>query len=91
MMPELFLKADALIRSGDLEKARDVQYDICKIIYAMCDCCGNLYAVMKEILRRKGMNVGGVRLPLAAITDADLPQITKCAAMIDDAISRNCK
>ena len=58
-MPELFLKADALLRTGEVEKACAVQYDIDTIIYAMCACRGNLYAVMKEILRlREGLILG---------------------------------
>jgi len=89
VMPELFLEAEKLVHAGNLEKAREIQYDIDGIIYAMCSCHGNLYAVMKEILRRKGMNIGGVRLPLSAITEGDLPKIDKCEAMIETAIAKH--
>ena len=91
VMPELLLKADALLKAGDLEKAREVQYAIDNIIYAMCACHGNLYAVMKEILRRREhLDIGGVRAPLPALAQADLPQVEKCCAMIDDAIRCYC-
>ncbi len=59
-------------------------------IYAMCGCHGNLYAVMKTILKIKGMDIGGVRLPLAAVIDEDMPKIGKCAEMIDKAIKKYC-
>lgn len=89
VMPELFLKADALLRTGEVEKACAVQYDIDAIIYAMCACRGNLYAVMKEILRlREGLILGGVRAPLPGLGPEDMPQVEKCAAMIDAAIER---
>lgn len=89
VMPELFIKVFELTKKGELEKARELQYDIDEIIYAMCACHGNLYAVMKEILRiREDLNVGGVRLPLADIIDADMPIIDKCAKMIDAAIKK---
>ena len=45
-MPELFLKADELFRTGQLDKARALQYDINEIIYALCACKGNMYGVI---------------------------------------------
>jgi N-acetylneuraminate lyase len=90
VMPELFIKADECIRKGDMETAKEIQYDICEIIYAMCGCHGNLYAVMKTILKSKGMDIGGVRLPLAPVIDEDMPKVEKCAEMIDKAIKKYC-
>lgn len=89
VMPELYLKMMELVRRGEVEKARTVQYEADRIIYAMCACKGNLYAVMKEILRRQyGVDAGSVRLPLAALTAQDLPQVEKCDAMIRAAIEK---
>lgn len=88
VMPELFLKANALLAEDKLEEAQALQFQIDRIIYAMCECRGNLYAVMKEILRRReGLDIGSVREPLPALVPADLPQVDKCAAMIDSAIA----
>lgn len=88
VMPELFLKANALLAEGKLEEAQALQFQIDRIIYAMCECRGNLYAVMKEILRRReGLDIGSVREPLPALVPADLPQVDRCAAMIDSAIA----
>ena len=91
VMPELLLKADELLKAGQLEKACEVQYAIDAIIYAMCACKGNLYAVMKEILRiREGLDIGGVRKPLPNLFPEDMEQVSKCAKMIDEAIAKFC-
>ena len=88
VMPELFLKMDELLNAGRIEDARRVQYAADEIIYAMCACKGNLYAVMKEILRRReGLDIGTVRSPLPNIVPEDMPQIEKAAKMIDDALA----
>lgn len=88
VMPELILKADELLKEGKIAEAKEVQYDVCRIIYAMCACHGNLYAVMKEILKRKGMNIGGVRSPLANIIESDMKQIDMAEKMINEAIKK---
>ena len=91
VMPELFLKMEELIRAGKQEEARRVQYDVNEIIYAMCACHGNLYAVMKKIIAlREGLQLGGVRAPLADVVESDLPQIEKCAQMISQAVAKYC-
>lgn len=87
VMPELFLKADALLRAGRVEDAAAVQYRIDEIIYAMYACKGNLYAVLKEILRlREGLELGGVRPPLPALAPEDHPLVEQCAAQISAAL-----
>ncbi|MEG2037843.1 MAG: dihydrodipicolinate synthase family protein, partial [Ruthenibacterium sp.] len=89
VMPELFLKADALLRAGKLAQACTLQNEIDEIIYAMCECEGNLYAVMKEILRkREKLDIGGVREPLPNLVPQDMPQVEKCAAMIGAALEK---
>ena len=86
VMPELFLAADKALNEGIFNKAKEIQYKIDRIIYAMCACHGNLYGVMKEILRGRGVDIGGVRKPLASITEEDKKQIGICSKMIDEAI-----
>ena len=88
VMPELFLAADEALKAGNIARAKEIQYKIDRIIYAMCSCHGNLYAVMKEILKMNGLNIGGVRKPLASIIPEDMPQIEKCREMISTAIAR---
>lgn len=91
VMPELFLKMDELIRAGRSAEACKIQYAANEIIYALCACHGNLYAVMKKVMElREGLLLGSVRAPLAPIIPEDMPQIAKCAGMIDEAIKRYC-
>ena len=74
VMPELFLKMNELIEKGDIPAAREIQYKADRIIYKMCEAHGNLYAVMKEILRRMyGLELGGVRAPLPGLIPEDEP------------------
>ena len=89
VMPELFLKMDELIRVGKQEEACKVQYEINEIIYALCACHGNLYAVMKKVMElREGLHLGSVRAPLAGVIESDQPQIEKCAQMIREAVRK---
>ncbi len=86
VMPELFLKMDSLLRAGRLQDACALQYKADAIIYAMCACHGNLYAVIKEILRRReGLDIGTVRAPLPDILPGDFPRIDKVIQMLDQA------
>lgn len=84
-MPGLFLKANRLFEAGSFDSARDVQNDICRIIYALCACKGNMYAVIKELLRRKGVDCGSVRAPLYPLQPEDMKQIDLCEKMIAEA------
>ncbi len=86
VMPELFLAMDQAVKEGRINDAQNIQFRVNEIIYAMCGCKANLYAVMKEILKMNSMNIGGVRAPLMNVTEADMPQIKKCKELIDKAI-----
>lgn len=86
VMPELYLKLDELVRAGNLVSGAKLQDAICHIIGAMCGCKGNLYAVMKEILRRREhLDIGGVRAPLPNIVESDSAQVERSIRMIDGA------
>ena len=86
VMPELFLKMDELVRAGELEKAREIQYDVDAIIYKMCAAHGNLYAVIKAILKmNEGLDLGGVRKPLPALIPEDMAVVEEAAKMVRDA------
>ncbi len=91
VMPELYLKIFELCKAGDYAEARKIQYAADAIIYAMCACKGNLYAVMKVIMKiREGLDIGSVRKPLPAVVPEDMEQVKKCAGMIDEAIKAYC-
>lgn len=91
VMPELYIKLFDLHKAGDYETARKIQNDVDAVIYAMCECKGNLYAVMKEIIRRReGLDIGSVRKPLAALVPEDMEKVEKCLAMIQEAVAKYC-
>lgn len=90
-MPELFLKANELVKAGKFDEARAIQSDINDIIIAECSFEGSMYAVIKEILKRRGVNIGGVRAPFENISDADSAKIDDVIQMIDQAIAKYCE
>lgn len=89
VMPELFLKMDEYIKNGEMEKAKEIQNDVNAIIYKMCSGHGNLYAIIKGILKiNEGLELGGVRKPLANLADSDMQIVEEAAKMIRDAIKK---
>ena len=88
VMPELFLNVWGLFYAGKVAEAAAVQNDICRIIYKMCSAHGNLYAVVKAILKKHGCDIGSVRKPLPALIDSDLTVVDEASAMIDAAIAK---
>lgn len=89
VMPELFLKLNALIAECENEKACVLQHEINGIIYKMCSGHGNMYAVAKEMLRiNAGIDIGSVREPLTGLTEADKTIAKEAAAMVCAAIEK---
>ena len=83
VMPRLYVKLFELVKAGELELARRLQNDCCRIIYRMCSGHGNMYAMIKEILRLSGApDCGSVRAPLAELIESDLPIARECLDMI---------
>ena len=90
-MPELYLKIWECFQNKDMDKAREIQNECCRIIYKMCSAHGNMYAVIKAIIALQGgPDCGSVRLPLAALTDADQAVVKESADMIAAAIAKYC-
>ena len=90
-MPELYVKLYNLVKEGKLDLARELQNDCCRIIYKMCSGHGNMYGMIKEILRRMGCpDCGSVRAPLAELIESDLPIAQECVAMINAAKAKYC-
>ena len=88
-MPELFLKMNALLKENRMEEARKIQFAVNEIITLLCSGHGNMYAMIKEVLKlRKGLNVGSVRSPLSPSTEADLEIAKKTAKVIDETVAR---
>lgn len=85
-MPELFLKLDELVKAGKMEEARELQYAVNEVIYKMCSAHGNMYGVIKAMLKiNEGLDIGGVRKPLASLIDSDMAIVEEAAKMVRDA------
>ncbi len=87
VMPELYLAIYRAVQDGRTKDALQIQHKANEIIRLMCTCHGNLYAVMKEILKMNGIEVGSVRSPLSEIIEEDISTIEKCKKLIDEAVS----
>ena len=88
-MPELIVKLFELFYAGKWTEARQLQYDVDNIIYALCAPKCNMYASIKEVLRRReGIDLGSVRPPLAAYTEGDDEAIANAVSLIDGAMAR---
>ena len=86
VMPELFLKIDEYVKAGEMEKAREIQYAANDVIYKMCSAHGNMYGVIKAILKiNEKLELGGVREPLPALIESDMVIVEEAAKMIRDA------
>ena len=87
-MPALFLIMDSLIREARFDLAQQIQHEVNAIIEELCSCHGNMYAVIKEILRiNEGLQLGSVRKPLAALIPEDREKVESAAAHIRRAIT----
>ena len=90
-MPELYVELYRCVKAGELAKALEIQNECCRIIYKLCSGHGNMYGMIKEVLRiNGGPDLGSVRLPLAELVEADLPIAQECAAMIKAAVGKYC-
>lgn len=85
-MPELFLQMDWFIRQGRPEKALPIQTRVNELIALLCGGHGHMYAVIKGVLRLRGVDIGGVRSPLPGLTAEDDHLVEKAYRAIDEAI-----
>lgn len=73
-MPEMLLHLEECFASGRIKEAQDCQIKINECITEMLSFrC--LYAVTKEILRLRGVDIGSVRAPMMPLEEADLPKV----------------
>ncbi|MTB63749.1 N-acetylneuraminate lyase [Streptococcus sp. zg-86] len=88
-MPELFLKLNQLIADKDLETAKELQFAINNIIGHLVVARGNMYAVIKEVLRiNEGLNLGSVRSPLTPVCEDDKEVVEEAARLIRETKER---
>ena len=89
-MPELYLAIFRAIGKGDIARAREIQDACCQVIYKLCSGKGNMYAMIKEVLRLSGgPDIGGVRAPLYELTEEDKPIAAACAEEIAALVKKN--
>lgn len=89
VMPELYMELNKLFDNKQIEEATKLQFKVTKIINILTSCKSNLYAIEKEILRRReNIDIGGVRAPLPSYLKDDEEKIELCIKLIDDAISK---
>ena len=90
-MPALYVKLFECVKAGNMATALEIQNDCCRIIYKLCSGHGNMYAMIKEVLRKMGCpDCGSVRAPLAELIDSDYAIVDECVAMINAAIAKYC-
>ena len=90
-MPELFLRLEEYVKAGKMQKARALQYAVNEIIYKMCSAHGNMYGVIKEVLKiNDGLMLGGVRKPLPSLVESDRAVVQEAAQMIRTATEKFC-
>lgn len=90
-MPELAGRIYTLAMEGRYKEAKAIQYDVNEIIYKLCSGRGNMYGMIKEVLRiSRGIDIGGVRKPLTDLDDRDRAIAGEAAAMIEAAKEKYC-
>ncbi len=86
VMPEMYLKMDALIREGKAQACFDIQKKCNQIISKLCSGKGNMYAVIKGVLKLQGMDIGSVRPPFFPLQKEDDTLVQACYQLIKESI-----
>ena len=87
VMPELYLKIFSLVKDGRIEEARKIQDACCQVIYKLCSGQGNMYAMIKAVIKEMGgPDIGSVRAPLTPLGPEDDGIVKECATMIRAAL-----
>ena len=89
VMPELYLAIFRLFGEGRIAEAREIQDACCQMIYKLCAGHGNMYAMIKAVLREMGgPDIGGVRAPLTQVQEEDLPLVKETAGKIQELVQK---
>ncbi|CAI6066505.1 dihydrodipicolinate synthase family protein [Cohnella sp. JJ-181] len=81
VMPELFLRIESCVRAGRMEEAQRWQFVVNELIKELL-AYPSLYGACKALLRHRGLDIGGPRMPLLPVEEADLPRIAALDARI---------
>lgn len=88
VMPQLFMAVDRALAQGQIELATEIQASITAIIYKMISAKGNLYDVMKGVLRKRGLDIGQARHPLPRMVEEDHVIVEQAYDMIEAAVAK---
>ncbi len=92
IMPELYLKIAEEVSLGRIRDALEIQDRCCDVIALAASARGNLYGVLKEVLRISfEIDCGSVRPPLEQISEEDKQIALKCTKIIENARNRYCR
>ncbi|MFI3256725.1 MAG: dihydrodipicolinate synthase family protein [Spirochaetales bacterium] len=90
IMPELFIEIYNSVQKKDFEKAKNIQYDVTNLIMELLEMDGHMLAVVKEILKIRGLDIGIAREPLPPITTTDIPKIDALEKKVTATIAKYC-
>ena len=91
LMPKLYIELDKAFVKQDIRLAQKIQGAINEIIFKVLNCDGNLYDIMKKILKNKdNLELGEVREPLPRASAEDEIVMDEIAVLIDEAEERYC-
>jgi N-acetylneuraminate lyase len=92
LMPKLYIELDKAFVKQDIRLAQKIQGDINEIIFKVLNCEGNLYDIMKKVLKYKdNLELGEVREPLPRASAEDEIVMGEIAVLIDEAEEKYCK
>ena len=78
-----FLKAQSIDCRQRIGESKELQFTINTIIGKLTAAHGNMYSVIKEVLKiNENLNIGSVRAPLTPVTDTDHPIVEEAARLI---------
>lgn len=71
VMPELYVHLDGLIRHRELDRALKLQMRLNRLITLLCSGQGCMNAVIRQVLKLRGVNIGPVRSPMQPASEED--------------------
>lgn len=87
VMPEVYVKMDEAVESGNFALAQKLQYAANEVTYKMCSAQGNMYAVAKAVIeKRTGIPSGGVREPLLNLCEEDNKVVEEAYGLVMEAL-----
>ncbi|MBI9094030.1 MAG: dihydrodipicolinate synthase family protein [Sphaerochaeta sp.] len=89
VMPELFLKIEELILQNDFAKASELQCLTTNLIFDILKT-GNMFGVVKYILKLRGMDIGTPRGPLPQLPKNSYPIVEELEKKISQVIDTWC-